>query len=110
MQTGEKRTIIVVTINAAKKGAQCKITATNPKGRTTELKPKPCSEGFETVFTPWDSGMHKIKIEYDSIEVPGSPFDVEVYKVNLAAIIVKGLEKREFNYGCLSSLLKRHEE
>ncbi|KAL4226921.1 hypothetical protein ACF0H5_014899 [Mactra antiquata] len=91
--TGEKRTIIVVTTKATKKNAPCTVSATNPKGRSTSLKTKPVPEGYEAIFTPWDTGVHKIKVDYDSKELPDSPFSVEVYKVNVNAVVVKGLDK-----------------
>ncbi|XP_052286873.1 filamin-A-like isoform X5 [Dreissena polymorpha] len=93
IQTGEKRTITVITHKMAKKDAPCAITILNPKGKSTNLKPTPSKEGYEAVFSPWDTGVHKVKVEYDGSEVPGSPFDVQVFKINLAAIVVKGLDK-----------------
>lgn len=86
----------MVTTKATKKNAPCTINVTNPKGRTTSLKTKPVPEGYEAVFTPWDTGIHKVKVEYDSKEIPDSPFSVEVFKVNINAVLVKGLEKRKF--------------
>jgi len=79
----------------AKKDAPCNVNVLNPKGRSTSLKTKKVPEGYEAVLSPWDTGLHKVTIDYDSVEVPGSPFSVEVFKINMAAIIVKGLEKRK---------------
>lgn len=95
IQTGEKRTVLVITTAIKMKAGPCNITVTNPKGRSTNLKTKQVTEGFETVFSPWDSGVHKITIEYAGKEVPGSPFEVDVFKINLSAIFVTGLEKRK---------------
>ncbi|XP_052780237.1 filamin-A-like isoform X2 [Mya arenaria] len=93
IQTGEKRTITIVTTKMTKKTASCVVTTINPKGRSSILKTTQVTEGFEAVFSPWDTGVHKVKIEYDNEEVPKSPYEVEVYKINIAAIVVKGLEK-----------------
>ena len=95
IQTGEKRMVTVVTTSAPKKNAPCTVTTINPKGRSSALKTKPVPEGYEGVFSPWDSGVHKVKVEYDGKEIPDSPFDVEVYKINVSAVVVKGLEKRK---------------
>ncbi|XP_053377764.1 filamin-A-like isoform X5 [Mercenaria mercenaria] len=93
IQTGEKRVVTVVTTNAPKKDAPCTISTINPKGRSSNLKTKPVAEGYEAVFSPWDTGIHKVKVEYDGKEVPDSPFDVEVFKINVSAVVVKGLDK-----------------
>ena len=95
IQTGEKRTLLVVTTSIAMKAGPCTINVINPKGRATNLKTKQVPDGFETVFSPWDSGLHKVKVEYVGKEIPGSPFEVEVFKINLNAIVVTGLETRK---------------
>jgi peptide deformylase len=89
IQTGEKRMVTVVTTSAPKKDAPCTVTTINPKGRSTTLKTKPVTEGYEGVFSPWDTGVHKVKVEYDGQEIPNSPFEVEVYKINISAVVVK---------------------
>ena len=78
------------------KAGPCTINVINPKGRATNLKTKQVPDGFETVFSPWDSGLHKVKVEYVGKEIPGSPFEVEVFKINLNAIVVTGLETRKW--------------
>lgn len=84
-----------MTTAISMKAGPCNISALNPKGRSTNLKTKQVTEGFETVFSPWDAGVHKVKVEYAGKEIPGSPFEVDVFKVNFNAIFVIGLEKRK---------------
>ena len=96
---GEKRQVVVVTTASTKKNATCKITATTPKGRTTELKTKPVADGYETTFTSWDKGEHVIRVEYDGQEIPDSPFTISVEKVEISKVVVKGLETRKFHFG-----------
>jgi hypothetical protein len=61
-----------------KKDAPCKVTATNPKGKTVELSVKKSPEGYTTTWTPSDQGPHKVAVDYDKKPVPNSPFPVEV--------------------------------
>lgn len=92
---GEKRPVTVDTTKAPKKDAPVKISMTNPKGRTVELKTKPVPEGHETTFASWDKGPHIVKVEYDGKEIPESPFTVVVEKIDISKVVVKGLEKRK---------------
>ena len=92
---GEKRPVTVVTTNAPKKEAPCKIMDVSPKNRTTELKTKKVEIGYEATFSSWDIGIHKVKIEYDSQEVPGSPFEVVVEKLEINKVKVIGLDTRK---------------
>ena len=92
---GEKRQVIVDTTQAPKKHAPCKLTATNPKGRKTELKTKEVPDGFETTFSSWDKGTHTVVVEYDSKEIPDSPFAVLVEKIDVSKVTVEGLDTRE---------------
>lgn len=95
MAPGEKRPVVIDTTAAPNKNAPCKLTATSPKGRTTELKTKPIAEGYETTFSSWDKGEHIIKVEYDGKEIPDSPFTLSVEKVEITKVVVKGLETRK---------------
>ena len=92
---GEKRPVTVVTTNAPKKEAPCKIVDVSPKNRSSELKTKKVDVGYEAVFSTWDIGVHMVKIEYDSKEVPGSPFEVFVEKIDVTKVKVIGLDTRK---------------
>ena len=98
---GEKRQVVVDTTASPKKNAPCKISATTPKGRTSELKTKPTPEGYETTFSSWDKGEHVITVEYDGKPVPDSPFRVAVEKIDVSKVSLKGLETRKYSLRCL---------
>lgn len=68
---------------------------TNPKGRTVELKTKQVPNGYETTFSSWDKGPHVVKVEYDGKEIPDSPFEVVVEKLEVSMVTVTGLETRK---------------
>lgn len=90
---GEKRP---VTITTGKPDAPCKVTATNPKGKPSDVPTKKLKDGYEATFAPLEDGPYKVKVEYAGKEAPGSPFAVEVKpKVDLSSIEVKGLETRK---------------
>ena len=93
---GEKRLVTIVTTNAPKKDAPCKVTNITPKKRTIDLKTKKVEEGYETTFSTWDIGTHIIKVEYDSKEIPDSPFEVMVEKIDVTKVTVIGLDTRKF--------------
>lgn len=95
MAPGEKRPVVIDTTAAPKKDAPVKISATSPKGRTTELKTKPTAEGYETTFSSWDKGEHTIKVSYDGKEIPDSPYILVVEKIEISKVTVKGLETRK---------------
>jgi len=95
---GEKRPVVVDVTKAPKKDAPVKLSMTNPKGRTVELKTKPVPDGHETTFSSWDKGAHIIKVEYDGQEIPESPFEVLVEKIDVSKVVVKGLETRKFKF------------
>lgn len=100
IQVGEKRTIQVIapTKKEGRFGPEptCKVFATNPKGRTSELPIAVTATAFETSYKPMDMGTHKIKVEYMDKEVQGSPFSVDVLKpVDVSKVKVKGLETRK---------------
>jgi len=77
-----------------------KLTATNPKGKTSDLPTKKTKDGFEAIFAPLEEGPFKIKVEQPAgKEVPGSPFGVEVQpKTDTSKVTVKGLETRKYLY------------
>lgn len=102
---GEKRPVVIDTTAAPKKDAPVKISATTPKGRTTELKTKPTPEGYETTFSSWDKGEHTIKVQYDGKEIPDSPFVVAVEKIDVTKVTVKGLETRKLHIFVLAHLM-----
>ena len=95
---GEKRPVTIVTTNAPKKDAPCKVTNITPKKKTNDLKTKKVSEGYETTFSTWDTGTHIIKVEYDGKEIPSSPFEVVVEKIDVTKVTVKGLDSRKSGY------------
>ena len=104
-----------------KKDAPCKVTCTNPKGKTTELPVKKSPEGYTTSLTPTEPGPHKVSVDFDKKPVPKSPFTVDVQpkgakpskaEPGKSEITVKGLDTRKFpfdvmevrNQSCLTFL------
>ena len=98
MAPGEKRPVKIDTTNAPKKDAPCKITNITPKKKTNDLKTKKVPEGYETTFSTWDIGVHIVKVEYDGKEIPSSPFEVVVEKIDVTKVTVKGLDTRKCRY------------
>lgn len=86
-----------VTVTGGKPEAPCKVTATSPKGKPSDIPTKKIKDGYEATFAPLEEGPYKIKVEQAGKEVPGSPFGVEVKpKTDVTKIEVKGLETRKF--------------
>lgn len=55
----------------------------NPSGGVTEKVITPHADGtYKVNYTPFEEGKHNIEVLYDSIPVPGSPFNVDVKKVS----------------------------
>lgn len=91
---GEKRPIKIVS---SKPDAPCKVTATNPNGKTSDVPTKKVPDGHEALFAPLEEGPFKVKVEHNGKEVPESPFSVKVQpaKCDISKIQVKGLERRK---------------
>ena len=95
MKVGEKRPISVVTKNTGNPEAPCKVTSVNPKNEPTDCPVKKSKDGYETMFAPLEDGPHVVKVEVAGKEIPKSPFKVEVAKLDLSKVDIKGLEKRK---------------
>lgn len=104
IEVGELRPISIITSSMPKKDAPCKVSCTNPKGKTIELPIKKSPEGYTTTWTPKEQGPHKVAIDFDKKPVPNSPFPVEVVPKGSKApskekptgeITVKGLDTRK---------------
>jgi len=97
---GEKRPIRILTHGSkAPANAPCKVLATAPNGKTTDLPTKKTPEGFETTFAPLETGPHVVRVNFDNKEVPDSPFKVDVVAtVDLAKVQIKGLEKGKLEH------------
>lgn len=106
---GETRPIEILTKEAGKSDALCKVQAVGPKGDTQDLPTQQTPEGYVTSYAPLEVGPHKVKVEYASKELPKSPFPVEVKPKSGEApmdvsgeapkdvpVTVKGLETRKF--------------
>ena len=103
IQVGEKRPIEVLA-PTKKEGRfapepTCKVTMTNPKGKSFELPVTTTDKAFETVCNPRDMGPHKVKVEYNGKEIPDSPYTVDVMKpVDVSKVTVTGLDTRKNHY------------
>ena len=96
IEVGEARPVQINTASTGKPNAPCKVTATNPKGKTSELPTQTTPEGYQTVFAPVEEGPHKVNVNFAGKEVPKSPFSVNVEpKVDVGAVEVLGLETRK---------------
>lgn len=95
VKVGEKRPIEIVTKNTGNPEGSCKVTAVNPKKEPTECPLKKSKEGYETMFAPLEDGPHLVKVEFAGKEIPKSPFKVDVAKLDLSKVDIKGLEKRK---------------
>ena len=74
----ETRPITIVTKATGNEDAPCKTTATTPDGKTMFLPTKKVPGGYESTFSPKQTGPHKIQVEVDGKEVPKSPVTVNV--------------------------------
>ena len=92
---GEKRPVEIVTKTCGNPEPQCTVTAINPKKESTECPLKKAKEGYETMFAPLEDGPHLVKVEVAGKEIPKSPFKVDVPKLDLNKVEIKGLEKRK---------------
>ena len=95
MKVGEKRPVAIVTKNTGNPEAPCKVTSVNPKNEPTECPLKKTKEGYETMFAPLEDGPHVVKVEVAGKEIPKSPFKVDVARLDLNKVDIKGLEKRK---------------
>lgn len=95
---GEKRPVEIVTKNTGNPEAPCKVTAVNPKKEPSECPLKKSKDGYETMFAPLEDGPHLVKVEVAGKEIPKSPFKVDVPKLDLNKVDIKGLEKRKLNF------------
>lgn len=93
---GETRPVTIDTSSTGKPDAPCRVSVTNPQGKTAELPAKTSPEGYETLFAPLEPGPHKVNVEFAGQPVPDSPFSVDVMPAAEAgAVIVAGLETRK---------------
>ena len=98
MTPGEKRPVTIVITNAPRKEATCIVTDITPEKASVDLKTKKIDEGYEAVFSSVDIGRHMIKVEYDGKEIPGSPFEIVVEKIDTREVTVTGLDTGKFSY------------
>ena len=103
IQVGEKRQIQILapTKKEGRFGPEpsVTVTATTPKGRTSDLPVAKTPTAFETTYGPHETGPHKLKVEYCGKEVPGSPFTIAVEKKMdeaMAKVQVFGLDTRKW--------------
>lgn len=86
-----------MTSTTGKPDAPCRVFATNPKGKTTELPTRKIPEGYTATLAPQETGPHRVNVEFNGKEVPKSPFNVMAEPaIDFNKVKVTGLDARKF--------------
>ena len=111
IEVGENRPIEIDTSSTGRPNAPCRVSVTNPQGKTAELPTKQKPTGYETLFAPLEPGPHLVHVNFNQQEVPKSPFSVKVEpKADVGQVKVMGLETRKFRCICKECKLEAGED
>ena len=75
--------------------ALCTATMNTSNGTPINVPLEMKTECYDFQVTPEVPGQHMLRVEYAGVEVPGSPYAIDVGAIDISSVKVKGLETGE---------------